>query len=429
MKPFHAVVLVIFALLALGSVFIFASFSGGGNKNVGTVVIWGTVSKDAMQSVLSSVQAADHGYDKVSYQQYPESSFLPMLTEAIAAGRGPDLVTFPTSEVIESADKLIPISYRAMSRRAFQDAYIEAGEVMLTDTGILGLPFTVDPLVTYWNRTRYANAGIARPPQYWDELTDMAPKLSQVTEAGTLTQSAVALGEWDNVAHAKEILTSLIVGLGNKIVIRNATGAPQVVMTDKGTAPIPPSESAVRFYTDFADPGKPTYSWNRSQKSSRDAFLAGTLATYFGLGSEAAGLRAANPNLNFDLAAYPSVRGGVVAVPAEVLALAIPRGSHNPTGALKVAITLTAVAAQTKLHTITGLPSVRRDILASAPQDPYEGILRTAALNAFGFLDPSPAASDAIFKKMIDDVSSGRLSITTAIANAQAALALVLKVQ
>ncbi len=101
-------------------------------------------------------------------------------------------------------------------------------------------------------------------------------------------------------------------------------------------------------------------------------------------------MRAANPNLNFDAAQYPSVRGGVVAVPATIYALAIPRGSRNPIGATKAAILLSGVDAEKTLATETGLPSVRRDLLSAAPANPYDAIFRDAALNAFVFLDPDP---------------------------------------
>ncbi|MCD5396682.1 MAG: hypothetical protein LRZ98_00730 [Candidatus Pacebacteria bacterium] len=40
--------------------------------------------------------------------------------------------------------------------------------------------------------------------------------------------------------------------------------------------------------------------------NSRDVFLSGKLATYFGFSSELRGLRLKNPNLNFDIAMVPN---------------------------------------------------------------------------------------------------------------------------
>ena len=418
MKPFQASIFVIFGILALAAVFIFASFSGGGASSVGTVAIWGTVPKEQMEELVRTVNRSVGGLDDVSYRELPAGTFLADITDAIASGRGPDLVIIPAEAVVGSADKIIPISYRSVSRRAFQDAYVEAGETYLAPGGILGIPFVIDPFVMYWNRSIFSAAGIPRPLRYWDELTDMAPRLSAATEAGTLTRSAVALGGWDNVAYAKEVFLSLIAGLGNPAITR-VEGSLVVTLAAEAESG---AGAALRFYADFADPAKDVYSWNRSRPLDREAFLAGTLAAYFAPAGEAAALRAANPNLNFDVAAYPLTRGGAVKVPARLYAFSVPRGSKNAAGALKTALILSGADAQKTLAAATGLPSVRRDVLAVNPENPYDAIFRDAALNAFVFLDPDPAATDAILKTMVEDVASGRRPVLNAVHEADAAL-------
>ena len=87
----------------------------------------------------------------------PESTLVSSLVEAIAAGKGPALVLFPASSFVSEQDKLLPISYKSMSRRTFQDTFVEAGEVFLTNEGVYGLPFYIDPYVTYWNRTIFSS--------------------------------------------------------------------------------------------------------------------------------------------------------------------------------------------------------------------------------------------------------------------------------
>jgi ABC-type glycerol-3-phosphate transport system substrate-binding protein len=429
MKPFQAVVMVIFVGLALVAVFIFASFSGRNNTSVGTVVIWGSLPRDVVDNVLNAIQLSDHSLDKASYKAFPEAGLSDILVQAIASGHGPDLVLFPSDRIVTDANKIIPLSYNTISRRTFEDSFVQAGEDYLTPAGVLGLPFSIDPLIMYWNRTLYSEAGIARPPQYWDEFTTVAPALTQATAAGTLTQSGVALGEWDNITHAKDVLLSLIVGLGNPVITREDDGSFAATLVALGNAKVAPAEAALGFYVGFADPAKPTYSWSRSQPNDRDAFLAGTLATYFGAASEAQGLRAANPNLNFDAAAYPRQRAGPVARPARRYALSIPRGAKNPLGAARAALTLSGTAAEKALAGTTGLPSVRRDILAASPANPYDAIFRDAALNAFAFLDPDPAGSDAIVKRMVEDVSSGRFTSGQAVSVGDGALRALLKVR
>ncbi|MEK7613761.1 MAG: extracellular solute-binding protein [Patescibacteria group bacterium] len=419
MKPFHIAVLVFFGALAMFAVFIFASFSSQNRDAVGEVVIWGTLPENTVDEVLSALFLVSDGYEEVSYRQLAESTFVATLVEAIAADRGPDLILLPHDAVLSERDKVITIPYRSISRRSFQDTFVEAGEAFLTDEGMLGLPFYIDPFVLYWNRTLFSNAGIARVPRFWDEFVDIAPVLSKHTQGGTLTQSAVSLGEWGNITHAKEVFTSLIIGLGNPITQFADDGELRVVLNGDQNAAVSPAESALRFYTDFADPVKTTYSWNRSLSPSRDAFTAGFLATYFGKASELLPIRAQNPNLNFDVAAYPRVRDGVLAVPADVYALAIPRGSKNQSGALKVAVAFSGIDVQKSLMAQTGLPSVRRDVLSASPENPFESIFRDAALNAYVWFDPDPEGTEKIFERMVEETSSGKLRIPEAVSQAQ----------
>jgi len=415
MKVFNIVVLGIFLALAIGAVIVFATFTSFNKNTVGAVSIWGSLPEPVIQDLLSEMQAGNNTYDSVTYRFLPEEELMPELVEAIAAGRGPDLVVFPGEHLLSQSDKLISIPYNNISRRDFQDTYIQAGEVFLYADGIKGIPFTVDPLVMYWNRTLFSRAGIAQPPRYWDELSDMATRLTKSEENGTLKENAVALGTWENVSHAKEIFLTLAHQLGNPVVSEGTDGTyVSVLRVPAVDGGVSVTDSAVRFYTDFSDPVKPVYSWNRSEPDSRSVFLSGKLAVYFGPVSELAGIREANPNLNFDVAPVPSVRGKGSGVAARVTGLSIPRGSANAGGALLVAQAFSSASAQQSLRSLISLPSVRRDGAASAPNDPYGTMFDSAALLAFSFLDPDPAATDSIFKRMMEGVSSGKLQVSEA---------------
>ncbi len=429
MKPFQVALAFIFGALALVAVFIFATFSGGSGARVGDVSVWGSVPEDTVEEILKIVTTSSDGYEGVEYREIAQAEFIPTLVEAIAAGRGPDLVLFPTEYLVSEGDKLAVIPYSSLSRRDFQDTFLEAGEILLTGTGAVGLPFLIDPFVTYWNRTLFSAAGVAKPPLYWDEVGDLTPRLTQATQAGTLTQSAVALGQWDNVVHAKHIFLSLLWGLGNNVVVLTEEGELAGALSGGSVGGITPAESALGFYTEFADPVQRVYSWNRSMPDSRSAFLAGDLALYFGTASEARELRAANPNLNFDVAPYPTVRDGRVATPARLVALAIPRGAGNVNGALQTALLLSGTSVQDALRVETGLPSVRRDVSSLSPENPYEEVFRQAALNAFTWYDPEPTHTNQLFKRMVEDVASGRESVAEAVRSGQSELAALLDVQ
>lgn len=429
MKPFPAAILGIFLALALFGVFIFATFTASRQDAIGTVLIWGSVPQEVMDNLFTAVRGERDDFNSVKYDEIPADQLVPELVQAIAAGRGPDLVVFPASSYVKDGEKLLSIPYNTLSRRDFQDSYVEAGEVFLAEDGVKGLPFTIDPLVLYWNRTLFSNAGVARPPKYWDDLAQVAPQLTQKAPNGSLTVSAVALGSWDNVAHAKGILVTLITELGMPVVTQDVDGRYESTLAQTTDTGVSPADSALRYYTDFADPVKPVYSWNRSQKSSRDAFLAGTLALYVGFASELLPLREANPNLNFDIAPLPVTRGGGEGVYAEVQALSVPRGAKNVAGATTVALVLSAANMSALVSEATHLPSPRRDVELAPASDAYLSVFRSAALKSFTFLDPDPTASNQIFGRMIDAVSSGRLRLSEAVRAADEELGVLLDMQ
>jgi ABC-type glycerol-3-phosphate transport system substrate-binding protein len=428
MKPFHATLLGIFVALAIGSVAILAGFTNEGEQSVGAVVIWGSLPDSVVQGQLDEVRYLRNDFSDVSYVRVSIERFMPALIEAIAANRGPDLVVFPASFLVLHGDKLQDIPYSTMSQRTFKDTFIEGGEIFLGDTSFKGFPFVVDPLVLYWNRTIFTAAGVANPPKYWDEVASLAIKLTKADKNGTLIQSAIALGSWDNVSNAKGIILSILRELGDRVVVRQGAGFANAFGSLAQNS-VSPAVSAFRFYTEFANPAKPAYSWNRSQPSSHDAFLAGRLALYVGRASELYQLREANPNLNFDIAPLPEARGAGKFTESDLYALAIPRGSKNPSGALFAAEALSGAPAQKVLAQKSRIPSVRRDLLVVSPDDPYSEIFRTAALSAFAFLDPDPAKTEALFQRAVENISSGKLEISEAVAGAGQELKAILKVQ
>ncbi len=431
MKTFPTIVLTVFIGLALVGVVIFATYSSLSQSAVGKVVIWGSFPIETVSTPLGILGQGKNDYKDVTYQSLPADTLISSLVAAIAEGRGPDLVLFPADDLVAKGDTLATIPYSALSRRAFQDTFIKAGEVFLTADGMKAIPFTVDPLVMYWNRSLFSKAGIAVAPKYWDEVATLSPKLTQTDANGTLTLSTTALGTWDNVTHAKAILVSLMHQLGTPIVTSSGTTYTSVLRSGAESGPGPAS-SALRFYTDFADPAKPNYSWNRSQQSSHDAFIAGTLGLYFGYASELGALREANPNLDFDVASLPQVRGGSLEFGGsfgELTGLAIPRGAKNPNGALVVAQALSGAVAQQSLFSTLQMQTVRRDGGGENASDPYAVVFRNATLSAFAFLDPSPEASEAIFKRMVESISSGKSQVSDAVQSADADLQALFKVQ
>lgn len=404
---FQLIVLAIFVSLIIVGVGTFAIFTTGGGGGAGQVEIWGTVNKDIIDQWFTILrEGGGDVLDDTTYTQLSPATFEQEVTNAMAAGRGPDLVLVTDSSLLFFGDKIQTIPYGAYSQGSFQSAFVDESLLFLDSTGIRALPILIDPLVMYWNRSLLSSAGIANPPQYWNDLLAMAPKLTSVDASQNLRKSAIAMGTWRNISNAKPLLATLMLQAGEPIVSRDEFGQWRSNLGGEGGTESA-AASALRFYTEFANPGKTTYSWNNSLQNSTNTFLAGDLALYAGFASEYTLLRERNPNLRFDASVMPQLRSGPAATFGRITGAAVSRGSNNPQGALAVAQYISSQPAISALVSISSLPPVRRDVSLDTSASATAQVFAQSALIARGWLDPNQAGTDIVFKDMIESVLSG----------------------
>ncbi|HEX9609032.1 MAG TPA: extracellular solute-binding protein [Candidatus Paceibacterota bacterium] len=428
-NTFQMVLIGVFAVFAVVGLLVFATYRGGSDatQNVGSVTIWGTIDERIMRDVIGRIRGAREGFGGVEYIEKDPRTYERDLVNALASGTGPDLFFLSEDGVLVHKDKVTVIRYDNYSERTFKDTFIEEGELYLTTDGILGLPFLVDPMVMYWNRNIFSGKGIASPPRYWDELFDFVPRVTERDQASNIVKSAVALGEFRNIRHAKAIFSTLLMQAGNPIVAQAERGLVSELSSSLGFA-TRPAEAALRFYTEFSNPVKSVYSWNRALPGSRESFLAGDLAIYFGFASEYQFLRDANPNLNFDMAPMPQSRDSSIQTTfGDMEALAISRTSDNIVGAFSAAIIFTDREAIADVSEGVGLPPVRRDLLSVKPVDAIGSVLYGAALMSRGWLDPNPEESTAMFQRMVESAISGRATLQDAVSTAHQELSNLLR--
>lgn len=420
MSTFQIVVLGVFIFFIVVGVLIFASFGGlGGGQAVGPVEIWGTMDERLVKQSIAELADSDDSFSKVEYVEKDPASYKGELIDALAAGRAPDLFFLPQDEIVFFADKVSPIPYSAISERAFRDLYVDEGSLYLLPEGIAALPFTIDPLMLYYNQDIFASGAIAEAPKYWEDLYTLAPKLTSLDNASNVRRSAVALGGMRNVTNGKEILSALFLQAGDALTAYDADGNLAIVFGQLGAASASPSESALRFYTEFSNPAKSVYSWNPALPESRKAFVAGDLGLYFGFASEYEGLVSANPNLRIRVALLPQVKGSKrVLTFGRMTGLAIPRGALNPQGALIIAQKMTSPAGTAAVSRATGLPPVARSLLSGEQTDAIAELFADAAIMGSAWLDPSPQETNVLFREMVESVTSGRATYTEAVGQA-----------
>lgn len=426
---FQGILIGIFALAGLLGLYVFATYTDRGGANaIGAVTVWGTLPAADMKNALIESAKADSSLKNVTYVQKSEATLPSDLASAIATGAPPDLVLASQEELPSLAPFISPIPLATVSVRTFENAFAEEGTIFAAPggAGYYGLPLLIDPLVLFFNRSILSSDGIAAPPSTWEALTGLVPNVAILTPSRQVTRGLIALGTYDNVHDARGILSTLFLQTGVPVTSRSATGAltanlGNIAASGGGVAP---GQAVVRFYTQFTDPSKVSYTWNASLPDSQSAFQTGDLALYLGFASEARYLKAANPNLDFDVAPVPEpASANTKTTYGLAYALMIPKGAKNAAGAYSAAALLTGAPEQIAIALATGLAPAGRSALASeVPADAIATVAQASALYAAGWLSPAPSDTDPVFSSMIASVISGRSVVEAALATAERSL-------
>ena len=436
---FQTILLVVCGVFVLLAVLIFSGAIPIGKKTAeekpkGTVMVWGLLPKDKLQTLIDGFNRSHQGIT-VIYNQVDASVFDQTLAESIATGTGPDILFLPQDMILRQAAKAYKIPYESFAERDFRDTYVQEGELLLAPDGIIGIPLIIDPMILYYNRNLFEAAGFTTPPKNWEELLSMVPALTKrVAPTNAITQSAVALGAYTNVDHAKDILSMLLIQAGNPIVA-NVAGKYLSVIANNGQQSLNEVSSGVAvltFFTQFADSRRDTYTWNKSLPRSSDAFINENVVFYFGYASELPYISNRNPNLNFDVAKMPQIKDAKSQMTfGKMTSVVLMKTSKNFNTAKYVQELMAQKEFVDALVSAIGseypVAPARRDLLGTPQKNLLGPALYNSALIARAWLDPSDVKTATVFKTMVEDVIRGAASIPQALADANNKLTLILQ--
>jgi len=414
-SKFQIITLSIFIICIIAGVAAFALYKGNTQStSLPSITMWGTFPATTFNQYVSNLNNGLANQVNITYTQKKPDAFSQDFVNALAVGRGPDAVLIPADMILSEENKLVSIPYSAFPERNFIETYIQEAGVYLTKDGIEAIPFTLDPLVMYWNRDTFNAAGIATYPRFWDEFTgdDQQPglvqKLRVKDQNQNIRKAALAMGDFTNMTNAREILGSLLLQIRNPVTIRANDGIVSALKTGVSYNPL----AALQFFTRFIDPSGVNYSWNRGMANDKTAFLGGTLATYFGFASELNEMRAKNPNLNFDVAPLPQIRtGGQKAAYGKMYGFSLVRAGGNPNAAYQIISILTSPQNLANLSKTMYLPPVRIDLIQQGSTDPSVTIFNQAALISKTWLDADPSKSRRVFNMLVESLTSGQKSM------------------
>lgn len=414
MSKFQIILMVVFGAFIVLAVIVFSTYRGASGGDV-TITVWGDIPSFDFNQLLSTPEFSSDKAFGIVYREIPTASIDAEFTEALARGIGPDLFILTQDRFLENKPKLLVIPYEAYTERDFKNTFVEEGELFLDPNGVYALPLLLDPMVLYYNRDRLSSVGRANPIGYWDEIYASAADLSKRDIAGNLISSVMAMGESRNIPHAKDILSLLMLQAGTPITVL-VGGNLKAQVSENFNLPVMPGEAALEFYTQFSNPTKTFYSWNRSLIDAQTHFTSGDSAYYLGFASEYRVLKNKSPNLNFGVSSVPQSRvSNRVITFGNLRGIAVSRGSRNPAVALAAAKKLTSQSSAKLLSEVLFMPPTRRDLLTRKPTNAVISVFYDAALQSRAWLDPSDKETDLIFREAIESVTSGRARVLEAV--------------
>ncbi len=252
-----------------------------------TLSYWGLwESPSVMQSVITEFEKQNPNI-KISYTVSDVKQYRETLATRIKNGTGPDIFSFHNTWLPMLSSDLLPLPKETLTKEDFAKWFYPVTNSDLIKNGaIYGIPVGIDTLSLYVNTVLFEGANL-QVPTTWVDFTNDAKRLTVKDANNKITTSGAALGTFNNITHAPDIISLLFV--------QNGVNLYDISKTSKEAS------EALTFYTAFAMGGSNI--WDSTLDQSMLAFAKGNLAMYFGYSWDFFALKAINPNLVF--AIYP----------------------------------------------------------------------------------------------------------------------------
>ena len=210
------------ALAVLGAASACGSGSGSADKKDGTVTLsfWNGFTGGDRPGVEHLVSEFNRTHPKihVNMQIMPWDVFYQKLLPAYGAGKGPDMTAMSATQMSQYAAKRVfqplddAFSGGLIDKTKLAPGAITAGQYAGKQ---YGLPANFTPLLLYYNKKLFKQAGIAAPPADWDEwIADLKKLTKGHGPGGKPAQYGMAMGTHDTV----EGIPILLAGQGGGVI-------------------------------------------------------------------------------------------------------------------------------------------------------------------------------------------------------------------
>ncbi len=305
-------VLLLVFIIILG-IFILRRPANTGNAEV---VYWGIWEDEAVfNEIIEDFETQNPNitikYEKrTDIKDAPGGGYVPFLNSRIQAGTGPDIFRYHSSWLFALKDNLAPLPADVSKEINLQENYFS---VISEDLGVsgayYGVPLGYDSLVMFVN-DELVSAGGYSVPADWSSFLDVARALTVTDQlTGEIKTAGTAMGTYDNVAHAADIVSLLAVQRGiNMSALAGLVSGSEEERLEAQKEAKEKMADVLDFYTCFAiesDICAPV--WNTDMPNSKLAFVQGKVAFYFGYSWDLLEMKAANPEISYSIHPVPKL--------------------------------------------------------------------------------------------------------------------------
>lgn len=295
--PFFVGFLVIVIVIFFGIRFVSGIFQRSGGS--AELTYWGLWEEESVMNTLIEEYKRDHPNITITYQKQNIKQYRETLTNRLSQeSGGPDIFRFHNTWVPMLRAFLTPVPSNIYTNEEFESTFYP---VVLSDLKVgnsyLGIPLEMDTLALFINEDDFKAAGLS-PPKTWDELRSAARQLTVVNSEGKIQKGGVALGTFDNVDHASDIIAFML--LQNGVDMKKVH---QSISRDGKNL----GGDTLDYYTFFAKGEQKV--WDDTLDPSTLAFAKEKVAMYFGYSWRVFEIKAMNPSLKFTIVPAPQLPG------------------------------------------------------------------------------------------------------------------------
>jgi ABC-type glycerol-3-phosphate transport system substrate-binding protein len=253
----------------------------------GELVWWGIEHDEEVYKPLIEEFEKTHNV-KITYIRESTTEYRDRLSNALSAGKGPDIFEIHNTWPKMLASNLYPAPANILLPDEFKNSFYPVINTDLNLNGsILALPIEYDALTLYINEDIFSTA-LKSPPTNWDEFEKLAGELTVKESNKTIVQSGAAMGITQNVDYWPDIIGLML--YQNKANPGKLSGDISI--------------DVFSYYTSFRN----LKIWDTTLSKSTSTFAKGKLAMYFGPIRSAQKISEENSNLHFRTVPLPQLR-------------------------------------------------------------------------------------------------------------------------